>query len=772
MRPLALCFVAAALSCAPVGPAPVPPTPIDLAPPDALPRTATLETALHTSVAAIDPIAEPPRTRHLTPDGRPRFANRLLLEDSPYLRQHAHNPVDWWPWGDAAFEEARRLGRPVLISVGYATCHWCHVMEEESFEDLEIAAFLNAHYVCIKVDREERPDVDAVYMTAVQAITGRGGWPMTIFATPDRAPFYGGTYFPAREGDRGPGRAAFLPLIQLIHERYTGDPARAAASATELSAELKRRMRPARPSDALPGPALFAQLASVYSDRHDPIHGGLSGAPKFPSSLPVRLLLRIHQRTGDPQARQIARLTLDGMATGGMRDQLGGGVHRYSTDAAWLVPHFEKMLYDQALVSLAHLDGHRLTGSEADGQVVRGILDDTLSELRTPEGGFYSALDADSLSELGEAVEGWFYTWTPAELAAVLSEDDARLAAEWFGVTQAGVLEGRSVLHQPHSLADFAARHDTEPQAMQIRLAALSASMESARRLRPPPLRDDKVVAGWNGLMISALAQAGWVLQEARYIEAAAQAGDFIWTHLRVDGRLHRVWTGAAREEAMLEDHAFVIAGFLDLFDATSDPSWLRRALTLTAALETHFADSERGGWYRTPADGEPLLVREKPDHDGAIPAGSSVHLLNLLRLSALTTDPAHTALADAGFRSLGARLVKSPQSLTEAAIALDWRHARVHEVAIVLPEGAEPAAAQPMLDALRAAHNLHHVRVFGDSSQLLAMQAEVPWVQDKVARDGEVTAYVCEGGVCQAPTTAPAELTRLLTVGPPSATP
>lgn len=773
----ALTGLIALSSCEPVHTAPAHTAPVhtapihpmasqvqDVLPPAAPPRPPALTAQLTELVAGIDPIATPPRTRHLRPDGRPLYANRLLLEGSPYLRQHAHNPVDWRPWGDEAFADAQRLGRPVLLSVGYATCHWCHVMEEESFEDPEIAAFLNDHFVCVKVDREERPDVDAVYMTAVTALTGRGGWPMTVFLTPDRQPFYGGTYFPAREGDRGSGRAAFLPLIQLIHEKYSTDPAEAQHAAERLSAEIQRRMAPPISTvDHIPDVGTFAKAAAHFGSRSDPTYGGLTGAPKFPSSMPVRLLLRLHQRTGHQEPLDIARLALDQMAAGGLRDHLAGGFHRYSTDAQWRVPHFEKMLYDQGLLALAYLDAWQVSGLGRDAKVARGILDDALANLQSPEGAFYSALDADSASPTGEKVEGWFYTWTPAELTAVLSADDAALATEWFGAVPAGHVDGRSVLHTPQTLTDLSTARRQPPEVLQQRLDTLSATLLQARSLRPPPLRDEKVVTAWNGLLISALAKAGHLLGDPAYTREAARAADFLWTTLRVDGRLHRIWTGTPRQTAMLEDHAFLAAGMLDLFEATGDPLWLTRARTLTQDVDTHFTDPVHGAWFRTPADSEALLVREKPDRDGAVPSGTSAHLMNLLRLHALTTDDTYRAQADAGFVALSPILSRAPAAMSETMVSLDWRHSRVYEVAIVVPEEGDP---EPMRRAVAQSGSLHHVLVMvrGDPT---ALQAEVPWIEGKVARDGQVTAYVCEGGTCQAPTTDPETVLAALSRSP-----
>jgi len=441
-----------------------------------------------------------PRTHHLVGEaaaGVPRFTNRLILESSPYLLQHAHNPVDWRPWGDEAFDEARRLGRPVFLSIGYATCHWCHVMEAESFEDLEIAAFLNSHYIAIKVDREERPDVDAVYMAAVQALTQSGGWPMSMWLTPAREPFYGGTYFPPRAGARG-AQVGFLEILRDIHGTYLSDTARVGQAAESLVRAVKRQMEASAeppPADApRPGLPLVDQALAVYRRLFDDVNGGLRRAPKFPSNIPVRLLLRAHARTGDPALLQMATLTLQKMAAGGMNDQLGGGFHRYSTDAVWLVPHFEKMLYDNALLLVAYAEAHQASGRADFARVVRETADYLLREMVSPEGAFYSATDADSLTAGGHQEEGAFFVWSRDEIERVLAPLGGDIVAQFiahYGVTAAGNFEGANILN--------VANPDEDAWAA---LGPARAALYAVRGRRPPPLRDEKILAAWNGLAI------------------------------------------------------------------------------------------------------------------------------------------------------------------------------------------------------------------------------------------------------------------------------
>jgi hypothetical protein len=479
-----------------------------------------------------------PRTRHLNADGSPKYTNRLILESSPYLLQHAHNPVNWYPWGDEAFARAKREGKPIFLSVGYSTCHWCHVMEAESFEDEEIAGYLNQHYVAIKVDREERPDIDAVYMSAVQSLTGSGGWPMSVWLTPERAPFFGGTYFPPRDGVRG-ARQGFLTILMALADTYRSDPGRVTTEAAKLASAVRRELGGEDPASmasaggqAPPDPAVIRVLVEQLQRAFDATNGGLQGAPKFPSSLPIRLLLRYHRRTGDADALRMAILTLEKMAAGGIYDQIGGGFHRYSTDARWLVPHFEKMLYDNALLAVAFLEAHQVTGRADFARVARETLDYVLTEMTAPSGAFYSATDADS-----DDAEGKFFVWSEAEIRAVLGGGSAAdRFIRYYGVTPAGNFDGRNILYVP--------RADEKERAA---LSGARAKLYAARARRIPPARDDKILAGWNGLMISALALGGRVLGEPRYTTAAERAAAFVLGTMRTGGLLARRLQGRSR---------------------------------------------------------------------------------------------------------------------------------------------------------------------------------------------------------------------------------
>jgi uncharacterized protein YyaL (SSP411 family) len=702
-------------------------------PPGAPPFPADVERRIAEALAARPP-GEAPRTRHR--DGsRPRYANRLALESSPYLLQHAHNPVNWHPWGDEAFEEARRTGRPVFLSVGYSTCHWCHVMEEESFEDEEIARFLNEHFVPVKVDREERPDVDAVYMTAVQALTGRGGWPMSVWLDADRRPFFGGTYFPARDGDRGAGRG-FLSLLRDLAAIHRRDPARVAAAAESITRAVQVAMAGVEGAGAVPGPAAIEAAADRCRRAYDPRHGGVGGAPKFPSSLPVRLLLRHHRRTGDARSLEMAVATLERMAAGGIHDQVGGGFHRYSVDALWLVPHFEKMLYDNALLALAYAEAWQVTGRADLARVTRTTLDYVLREMTSPEGGFFSATDADS-----EGEEGRFFVWEEREIRAALG-DGAGPFLRFHGVTPEGNFEGRNVLHVP--------RPD---EATWASLAEAREILRRVRERRPPPLRDEKVLAAWNGLMISAMAFGGRVLDEPRWVEAAARAADFALSRLREGGRLQRSFKdGRASGPGFLEDHAFLAQGLLDLHEATFEPRWLAAAKALAEETERLFADPERGGWFRTASDHERLVAREKPTHDGAEPSGASVAALVALRLSAFTGEERWRSVAERALRAYAPTLDQQPAALHELLLALDFLTDAAREVVLVWPAGGVPPA--PMLDVLRRTF-LPSRALCGaeEGAPLDALAAVAPVAAGKRAA-GAGAAYVCERGACQLPAT------------------
>jgi uncharacterized protein YyaL (SSP411 family) len=710
--------------------------------PGAAPFPAELSRKLAAAVAG--PGGSAPRSRHRN-GAAPLFTNRLALESSPYLLQHAHNPVSWWPWGEEAFAEARASRRPVFLSIGYSTCHWCHVMEEESFEDLEVARFLNERYVSIKVDREERPDVDAVYMAAVQALTGGGGWPMSVFLNAEREPFFGGTYFPARDGDRGAPRG-FLTLLRQIDDLWQRDPLRVSRAAGSLAGAVRVALgSAAAPADSVPGTAPIARAVAGCARRFDERHGGLSGSPKFPSSLPVRLLLRHHRRTGDPESLRMAAFTLERMAAGGMHDQVGGGFHRYSTDEQWLVPHFEKMLYDNALLAVAYAEAFQATGRLDFARVARTTLDYLLREMAAPGGGFFSATDADS-----EGEEGRFFVWSEEEIRERLGAGAERFTG-FYGVTREGNFEGANILHVPHPDED--AWKSLAPEREALRLA---------REGRPHPLRDDKVLTAWNGLAVSALATGGRVLAEQRYLDAAARAAGFLLSDLRKDGRLLRSRKdGRLGPPGFLEDHAFLAQGLLDLAEATLDARWLEEALRLAEETERLFGDPEQGGWFTTAADHEALIARERPTHDGAEPSGASVAALNALRLAAFTSDDRWRQIADRALRLYAPTLEEQPSALHDLLLALDFRTDAVREVVLVWPAGEPPAA---LLDAVRRTFVPSRALCGAAEGEALARLGRVARVAEgKKAIGGRPTAYVCERGACQMPALEPAELEEQL---------
>jgi len=694
------------------------------------------------------------RTRHRKPDGSPRFTNRLLLESSPYLLQHAHNPVNWYPWGDEAFAEARRRGRPVLLSIGYSTCHWCHVMEEESFEDLEIARLLNEAYVAIKVDREERPDLDAVYMSAVLAFTGRGGWPMTVWLTPDREPFFGGTYFPPRDGDRGVS-LGFASLLRQLQHALTEEGSRVAATTAKLVAQM-REAASLPGGGGLPDAALLHRAASAVKANYDEEGGGVRGPTKFPSSLPIRFLLRYHRRTGDRLALEMATHTLEKMAEGGIHDQLGGGFHRYTVDPQWRIPHFEKMLYDNALLAVAYLEGYQATGQDDFADVARRILSYVERDLTSPEGAFYSATDADSLAPDGQRQEGRFFTWTPAEIRSVVGDVRAHLVEAAFGVTAAGNLEGRSVLFLPSPSVEITGTPGHRDATTESALADARALLLAARSRRPPPLRDEKILAAWNGLMISALARAASTLGDPRYAMQAARAAQFVLSRMREDGRLLRTYAGGkARHDAYLEDYAFMIAGLLDLYEASPEPRWLEEAIALHRVLERHYEDSAGGAFFTTSDDHERLLTRAKPVLDGAEPSGNSVAALNLLRLYELTDDDRYRRRAERTLRTLAGGLARAPEAFPDLLVASDFQLDLPKQIVIVAPSSR--AQAEPLLARLRRAFVPNRVlAVAAEGADLDGLSRLVPLLDGKIARGGQATAYVCERRVCDRPTSDP----------------
>ena len=703
-----------------------------------------------------------PRTAHLNKDGSPKYTNRLFLESSPYLRQHAHNPLNWYPWGDEAFETAKKLHRPVLLSVGYSTCHWCHVMEEESFDDQEIARYLNENYVTIKVDREERPDVDAIYMKAVQMLTGSGGWPMTVWLTPDQKPFYGGTYFPAHDGDRG-ARVGFTTLLRKLKEIYNTQADRVAQASAQLAESIQPNLGADRGGQGLPAAPILRDAVQAYAKRFDSTYGGAGGAPKFPSNLPIRFLLRHYRRTGSEQSLKMATLTLEMMAAGGMYDHIGGGFHRYSTDARWLVPHFEKMLYDNALLAMDYLEALQVAGRQDFARVAREILRYVQRDMTSAEGAFYSASDADSADAHGHNQEGLFYTWTPTEIEVVLGKDRGRIVNGYYAVTSGGNFDGRNILNTPKSLEDVAKDLKLPPDKVRSTVEESKDLLYAARSKRPPPARDDKILAAWNGLMISAHARAALILGEEVYARRAERAADFVLTRMRKDGRLLRSYKdGQGRHDAYLEDYAFMIAALLDLYEATSNPRWLQEAFGLDAVLESSYEDKNGGAFFLTSADHEKLLAREKPSYDGAEPSGNSVQAMNLLRLHEFTTKDSYRQRWGKTIGAFNQVLSKAPTAMSEMLLAVDFYLCTPKEVVIVAP--ASRGDAEVLLAQLRSTFLPNRIIAVAAQGEDLNAQAKlVPLLENKIAQKGKPTAYVCERGVCDLPTTAPDVFARQL---------
>ncbi len=692
------------------------------------------------------------RTRNLTPDGSPIYSNRLLLEASPYLQQHAHNPVNWYPWGDEAFATARQRGVPVLVSIGYSTCHWCHVMEEESFDDPELAQFLNANFVAIKVDRETRPDVDEIYMSAVRAMGISGGWPLNVWVTPDRIPFYGGTYFPP--SDRY-GRPGFKQILARIQQEYAKDPKRFQAHARTVAQRLSLELAGGdQNSSSSPTTSSLKAAVATYSDLADDEWGGLRQQRKFPSSLPVPLLLRWHERSGETRALAMATKTLDAMASGGIQDHLAGGFHRYSTDEHWLVPHFEKMLYDQALIAIAYVEAWQETGNPRFAHVARSVLDYVVRELRSPGGGFYSATDADSARPDGEMEEGYFFTWTPAEIDSVVGPALGKQVRAWYGVSPGGDVEGRSVLRTWQSPENLAKALEVSPATLETNLETARRRLLAARAKRSPPLRDDKIIVEWNGLMISALAKAGFALDEPRYLTAAAQAAEFILDRMRVDGRLQRIsLNGQAAGPAFLGDYAFLIAGLLDLYEALPRTRWIDDALALQTVLDAHYADP-LGGYYRSADDSEVVVVRAKPMRDGAVPSGNSVEALNLLRLAALTGNEAFRTQGLQILSAQGNAIRENPTSVSELLLALDFALDTPKEIFLVKGKDDD---SEILVDVLRKTFVPNRViAIVREGGEREAHEKRIPLLRYKTARAGKTTAYVCQDKVCKQPTTDP----------------
>ena len=688
--------------------------------------------------------------------------NRLATEKSPYLLQHAYNPVDWFAWGEEAFEKSRREEKPIFLSIGYSTCHWCHVMEHESFEDNSVAELMNAHFVCIKVDREERPDVDKVYMSAVQAMTGSGGWPLSVFLTPSLKPFYGGTYFPPRDMQGRPG----LPtVLKRIHEVWSEEREKIVESGDRLISLLRQERGEARRSDTIDeslSKKTYHQLAAQY----DPKYGGFGGRMKFPRPVVLNFLMRFFARTKEGEALTMALATLKAMAAGGMYDHIGGGFHRYSVDAQWRVPHFEKMLYDQAQLVNVYLDAYQITHDELYARIARETLEYVLRDMTDAGGGFYSAEDADSPEpeNPSHASEGAFYIWTKDEVERVLGRGDARVFAHHYSVDEhgnalsdpQGEFKGKNILFTPfsiHQSAEFLSMSDSELSAI---LARSKKKIFEKRNERPRPLRDDKIIVAWNGLMISAFARASRILHEPRYREAAIKGGEFVFRTMYDAAKrvlIRRYRQGEVRFEAHLDDHAFLVQSFLDLYEATFEIEWLKKATELHGVSVALFWDSAEGGFFDFSGKDDSILLRTKEAYDGAEPAGNSVAVSNILRLAQIADDGVMKKQAEATLRYFGALLGESPSAMPLIVAALDSWSATPEQ--IVLAGHKDDDRTNAFLQEIYRHFLPDTILLLADGGAGQEYLTErLPFMRSMRPIDNKTTVYVCENYACKLPAT------------------
>ncbi|MBX3433699.1 MAG: thioredoxin domain-containing protein [Pirellulales bacterium] len=669
--------------------------------------------------------------------------NRLADESSPYLLQHQHNPVDWRPWGPEALARARTEQKPIFLSIGYAACHWCHVMEHESFEDERIAAIVNEHFVAVKVDREERPDLDQIYMNAVLMMTGRGGWPMSVFLTPDLKPFYAGTYFPPTARGGMPG---FDDVLRAVADAWDNRRDQAQAMADQITAELQTAGG-ASADDAELGRGQLNAAIVQLSRAFDPIWGGFGRAPKFPHPMDLQLCLRHWRRTGAEQSLAMVRLTLDRMAAGGIYDHLGGGFARYSVDERWLVPHFEKMLYDNALLAGVFLEAFQATGDPGYERIVRETLDYVLRDMTDPVGGFHSTEDADS-----EGHEGLFSTWTPAELAAVLGDDAAETFGRVYDVSDAGNFEGRNILHLPRSIEQAAKLMNRDADSLAAELAASRAKLFAARERRVRPGKDDKVLVSWNALAIDALARAGATLGEPRFAAAAQHAADFLLRELRrPDGRLLHAWRqGQAKLDAYLDDYAYLANALITLYETTFAPRYVEEALALADVMIDRFADPQAGGFYFTADDHEQLIARTKDVTDSSVPAANGMAATALVRLAKLTGCEAYARQAERALLAAAAMLDRAPTAMGQTLLALDLRLGPTCE--LVFADGGTASAAAAALADLRRRYLPHVVLAATPADGAPPPAPLAHLLAGKAPLDGQPTLYVCEDFACRDP--------------------
>ncbi len=674
--------------------------------------------------------------------------NRLINESSPYLLQHAFNPVDWFPWGPEAMAKARQEDKPILLSIGYSACHWCHRLREESFENEDIAKLINEHFISIKVDREERPDLDQIYMNAVQMMTGHGGWPMTVFLTPEGVPFYAGTYFPPEDRHNMPG---FPRVLQGVSEAYRARPDDVTETAVSVLAQLKR-MGQARESGGELDFELLDAAERGIARSYDARHGGFGGAPKFPAAMNLEFLLRQHHRTNQGETLEMVENTCRKMAMGGMYDQLGGGFHRYSTDAQWLVPHFEKMLYDNALLSRLYLHVYQQTKNDFYRRIAEETLDYVSREMTDPSGGFYSTQDADS-----EGHEGKFFVWTVAEVKEILGQEDAALFNAYYDVTGTGNFEGKNILHVTRTVEEAAKELSVTAERLSDALERGRRALFEAREQRVKPGRDEKILTAWNGLMLASFAEACAIFERSDYREIAERNAEFVLQTLRRDGLLLRTHKdGQSKLNGYLEDYAFFADGLLALYQATGTLRWLEEAKGLAAKMLEEFWDEEEGGFFYTGKSHEELIVRSKDYFDNATPSGNSVAAEVLLQLAALTGDESYARKAVALFRLMRDNLKRHGSAFGRLLCALDFHLSTPKEIAVVGEAGSDETRA--LLREVWARYLPNKIVAQAAEGDARASEI-VPLLRDRNAIGGRATAYVCEHYACQQPVTSPAEL-------------
>jgi len=696
-----------------------------------------------------------PRTKNSQTDiktphkGKP---NHLINEKSPYLLQHAYNPVDWYPWGEEAFQKAARENKPIFLSIGYSTCHWCHVMEYESFEDEEVAKILNENFVSIKVDREERPDIDNIYMTVCQAMTGSGGWPLNLFLTPERKPFYAGTYFPKTERYGNPG---FIAILKQISNLWKTNKESVLTSSEQVVKVLQTVSEPST-TETLTSDTLkhaYEQLTGNY----DNIYGGFGTSPKFPTPHNYTFLLRWWKRSNDPTALEIVEKTLDRMGRGGIYDQLGGGFHRYSTDEYWLVPHFEKMLYDQALLAMAYIEAYQATGKEFYADIAKDIFTYILRDMTSPEGGFYSAEDADS-----EGVEGKCYVWTPDEVIKILGEKDGKIFCDFYDVSKEGNFEEKNILHVDKEINAFAKLEGVKLEDLQEMLGKARAKLFTVREKRIHPHKDDKILTSWNGLMIAAMAKGAQALNEPKYAQAAVRAADFILNTLRLkDGPLlKRYRLAEAAIPGHLDDYAYFVWGLIDLYEATFEVKYLKTALELNKLMIDDFLDEKGGGFFFSGKRNEQLIAQTKEIYDGATPSGNSVALMNILRLSRMTGNLDLTNISGQIMRTFAETVNNYPSGYAQFLCALDFALGPTKEIVIAGEPGSDDT--KQILKEIRKRFLPGKVVILHQEKDK-SVEEIIGFVKEQKTIDGKATAYICENYACKAPANDMNQIKKLL---------